>query len=33
LGRNGAIAVSTDGDDVSIGGFAVTVIAGTILLP
>ena len=33
VGRDGAIAVSTDGDDVTVGGFAVTVIAGTIRLP
>lgn len=33
VGRDGAIAVAVDGDDVTIGGLAVTVIAGTIRLP
>jgi PhzF family phenazine biosynthesis protein len=32
VGRDGAIAVALDGDDVTIGGHAVTVIAGTIRL-
>jgi len=33
VGRDGTIAVALDGEDVSIGGRAVTVIAGTIQLP
>jgi PhzF family phenazine biosynthesis protein len=33
VGRDGTIAVALDGEDVSIGGHAVTVIAGTIQLP